>query len=359
MLFKDYAFENEKLNSIIEIIEMNPFRLAVIILKKNKKLIGTITDGDIRRFLLKGNSLNSVAKEIMNKNHISVSSGTSIKTIANLCRKFKIRGIPVVDSNGIFLEVVYPEKESKNTQKKSYNNNLSFAVIMAGGEGKRLRPLTKKTPKPMLKVDGIPLLERQIISLRDIGIKNIYLSVNYLSDIIKDYFRDGKDFGINIFYVNEKSKMGTAGSLRLLPENKLADNILVLNGDILTNFDFDSLLEFHIKNSSDITVTAINYQIEVPFGVIKNQGSDILKIVEKPSQNFLCNAGIYILSRSVLETIPINKFYNMTDLIEKSIKMKCKVNVFPIYEYWSDIGTAEDLKRANNLSIKGKTNENE
>ena len=195
------------------------------------------------------------------------------------------------------------------------------------------------------------------LNLKNIGITDIYISVNYLKEVIEDYFEDGKNFGVNISYIYEKRKMGTAGSLRLLPLSRCNKDLLVLNGDILTNFDFESLFEFHKTNISDITMAAINYEINIPFGVVENDDVNILKIREKPSQKFLCNAGIYIISKNILNDIPLNKFYNMTELLDKTIINGRNVKVFPIYEFWSDIGTIKDLQAANALYESKKVND--
>ena len=355
ILNKDCVFEDTTIRDVIKVIEFNPFRLAVV-LSNDKKLIGTVTDGDIRRFFLKKNNLETLATNVMNRNPISVKLGTSENIIQNLRKKNLIRGIPVVDLRGVFQYVSY--EETKHLKKINNNKKIdASAVIMAGGEGRRMMPLTKRLPKPMVKIDGIPLLQRQIINLKNIGITDIYISVNYLKDVIKDYFKDGKNFGVNISYIDEKQKMGTAGSLRLLPISKHNKPLLVLNGDILTNFDFESLFEFHKKNISDITMAAINYEINVPFGVVENDGVNVLKIREKPSQKFLCNAGIYLLSKNILNDIPLNNFYDMTELIDITIMNGRKVKVFPIYEYWSDIGTIKDLEIANNLYESNKIND--
>lgn len=209
-------------------------------------------------------------------------------------------------------------------------------------------PLTKNIPKPMIEINGIPLLERQMESLKSIGVFNIYISINYLGNLIKDYFGDGKDYGVQIKYINETEKLGTAGALGLIPDLNYQDPILVINGDIVTTSDFSHLYQFHADHQADITVTAKDYRIEIPYGVIKYEGVKITSIEEKPSQRFFCNAGIYVLTPQIINDIKSQKFLNMTDVIEQCISDGGSVSVFPLHEYWSDIGTEADLENARN-----------
>jgi len=227
---------------------------------------------------------------------------------------------------------------------------------MAGGQGMRLRPLTLDIPKSMVEINGIPLLERQIIKLKGIGVSTIYLAVNYLKDVIKDYFGHGESFGVNIKYINETMRLGTAGALSLIPDFNSTQPILVMNGDILTSSDFSHIFQFHLEHKSDITVTAKDYYIEIPYGVIQYEGVKIKSIKEKPSQRFFCNAGIYVLSAKIINNINSDKFLNMTDVIDQCINDGANVSVFPLHEYWSDIGTEQDLHAARS---KFKDNETE
>jgi NDP-sugar pyrophosphorylase family protein len=179
-------------------------------------------------------------------------------------------------------------------------------------------------------------------------ITQIYISINYLGEVIEDYFGNGRKFGVDIYYLHEKEKLGTAGALSLLPELDHLKPILVMNGDILTNSDFINLFNFHEDYQSDITVAATDYHIEIPYGVIQYSGVRITSIQEKPSQRFFCNAGIYVLSPQVIKKIPANKFFNMTDVIEQCLDDEGNVSVFPLHEYWTDIGTHKDLEDARN-----------
>ena len=202
----------------------------------------------------------------------------------------------------------------------------------------------------MIEIDGIPLLERQIKKLVEIGIKKIYISVNYLSEIIENHFKDGSKYGVIIHYLKETEKLGTAGSLSLLPESP-ERSILVMNGDVLTNSNFRNLFEFHNSNDAKMTVSAIDFKVTVPYGVIREKNGFIQKLEEKPSQRFFCNAGIYAISPEALKLISKRIFFNMTDLVELCLSKQIPVSVFPIHEYWSDIGTPSDLEKARNFFI--------
>jgi dTDP-glucose pyrophosphorylase len=324
-------------------IEATNRRIAVVV-SENCKLLGTLTDGDIRRFILSGGNLESTVASAMNPNPISAQDGCSDSYILDLMRVGNIMALPLVDKNGLFVRLVHRTDllSEKNSRGES---DFAFAVIMAGGEGMRLRPITDKIPKPMVDICGVPLLERQIQRLARAGLSRIYLSVNYLSHVIEDYFGDGSCFGLEIRYLREKEKLGTGGALSLLPETP-STPIIVMNGDILTTFDFISLNDFHKSQGAEITLAAVNYCVDIPFGVVQNSGFCVTGLVEKPSQRFLCNAGIYVLDPAILKQLPNSRAFNMTDIIDCCLAASKKVSVFPVHEYWSDIGTPADLDKA-------------
>lgn len=328
----------------IRIIEASSKRM-VVVLAENGELLGTITDGDIRRCLLIGGKIGSSVLDAMNKSPVTVFQGAPRSFILDQMRKRNVLGIPVLDENGKFLSIVHFNDLEEESESQHAENKFDFAVIMAGGEGTRLRPITLDIPKPMVEVGGVPLIERQVERLIKAGLKRVYISVNYLSDIIENHFGDGSKHGIEIRYLREQGKLGTAGSLGLLPE-KPAGPIIVMNGDILTTSDFESLYAFHSAHNAEITVAAIDYRIEIPFGVLQSEGVYVQELKEKPSQRFLCNAGIYALSPKILDHMTIPKFLNMTDIIENCLQKDMAVAVFPIHEYWSDIGTPDDLEKA-------------
>lgn len=340
----NFIYPSSTIRDAVEAIENNIERIVIVASKKNSELLGTITDGDIRRYILGNGSLDAPVSEVMNKNPVIATIKMSDSFVQQLFLQNNIRGIPLVDDQNKFIKLIY--KDDGLEDSISDKRTFGAAVIMAGGEGMRLRPVTLKIPKPMVEINGIPLLERQISNLQGIGIKTIFLAINYLGDVIKDYFGDGKKFGVKIKYINETIRLGTAGALGLIPELKIKEPVLVMNGDILTTSDFSHIFQFHLDENADITVTAKDYHISIPYGVIQYEGARIKSIQEKPSQRFFCNAGIYVLSPKMINSIQTNKFLNMTDVIEKCISLGGNVSVFPLHEYWSDIGTEKDLQTA-------------
>jgi dTDP-glucose pyrophosphorylase len=335
----------------IEAIEKTDKRIAVVIDEKSK-LVGTITDGDVRRSILAGGTLQTPVKDFMNSNPVTAFENSSKEALFNLMKNNNILAIPLVNKDGKFIDLSHISEISQD--KAEINKyNISTAVIMAGGLGMRLRPITENIPKPMVDIGGMPLLERQIKKLSGFGIQKIYLAVNYLSEVIESHFNDGSKHGVEIHYLKEKESLGTGGALSLLPE-KPDKPFLVMNGDVLTNSNFQSLSEFHFHQANDITIAGFSYNINIPFGVIDNNGPLVQTLQEKPSENFLCNAGIYILSPKALEQIPHSKFYNMTDLVNDYLGLGKPVSIFPIHEYWSDIGTSNDLDNARKIYTENK-----
>ncbi|MBU3564444.1 nucleotidyltransferase family protein [Polynucleobacter sp. MWH-HuK1] len=318
--------------------------MAVVVDAENR-LTGTLTDGDIRRHLLAGGSLDAQVAIAMNPNPLSAEEGSSDGYIKDLMRRGNVVAIPLLDRDRKYLRLIHLMDMDLNDSISDNAVGFSFAVIMAGGEGTRLRPLTETIPKPMVEIGGAPLLERQIQRLVKIGIPRVYISVNYLGHIIEEYFGNGEDFGIEISYLREQEKLGTAGALTLLPEHPTGP-ILVMNGDILTTSDLDSFYHFHNAHAANITIAAIDHRVHVPYGVIRTDGAFITGLVEKPSERFLCNAGIYALSPQALIHLEKNIHSNMTDLVNICLTKKLPVAVFPVHEYWNDIGTPSDLEKA-------------
>ncbi|MEO6023727.1 MAG: nucleotidyltransferase family protein [Burkholderiales bacterium] len=330
----------------IRAIEVSRRRIAVVV-SGDGRLVGTLTDGDVRRCLLAGGNLETPVSEAMNLKPMVAPSGSSEGYLIDIMRRGNILAIPLVDVAGRFVELVHLTDLSP-TDVESAETNFAFAVIMAGGEGMRLRPVTEDIPKPMVDIGGVPLLERQIRRLAKAQLRCVYLSVNYLSHVIEEYFGDGTGFGIEILYLKEHEKLGTGGALSLLPETPEAP-IIVMNGDILTASDFGSLSAFHHSYKAEVTVAAVDYHVNIPFGVISNEGPYVKGLTEKPSQRFLCNAGIYVVSPSAFELFPERRTFDMTDLIEACLVKSRRVAVFPVHEYWSDIGTPADLERVRRL----------
>jgi NDP-sugar pyrophosphorylase family protein len=255
--------------------------------------------------------------------------------------------LPLVDHAGVFQRVVHLT-DLGHDQHYEDARGFAFAVIMAGGEGTRLRPMTHRVPKPMLDIGGVPMIERQIERLVRAGIRRVYISVNYLGHVIEEHFGDGSTHGVEICYLREVERLGTAGALSLLPEQPDAP-VLVMNGDILTTSDFGSLFSFHAAYGAHITVAAVDYRVNIPYGVLQVDGAYVTAVTEKPSQRFLCNAGMYAVSPQSLGLIPPATFHDITDLIQKCLDRGLQVAVFPVHEYWTDIGTPDDLEKARAL----------
>jgi len=323
----------------LEIIDSGAVQIALVV-DSNDVLLGTITDGDIRRAILKGKTLDDTVEDVYFKKPTVASVDTSKEDIINLCTSKKIYQVPIVDENRRVIRVVILDELLK---PKSYEN---VVVLMAGGLGTRLRPLTNDTPKPLLKVGDKPIIETIIQGFVKYGFKNFILSVNYKAEMFKEYFGDGSKFGVNIEYIDEKKRLGTAGALSLMRE-KLKDDFFVMNGDLLTNVNFENLLKFHKESKADGTMCVREYDFQVPYGVVEVEDGSIKAITEKPVHKFFVSAGIYMLNPSVLQYIPDNEFFDMPTLFEKLIEQKRNAISFPIREYWLDIGRVEEYKRAN------------
>ena len=332
--------ESTSILEVLQIIDKSSKQLAIVV-DDNKRLLGTISDGDIRRALLNNISLNESVKDIYFKTPTVANINNSKEEIINICRVKKIHQIPVVDDNGNLIGI---EILDELISKEEKTNKV---ILMVGGLGTRLRPLTENTPKPMLKVGNKPILQTIVEKFAEYGYINIVMCVNYKSHIIQDYFGDGKEFGVNIEYILEEQRMGTAGALSLLTEKPI-EPFFVMNGDLLTNVNFEHLHDYHLSNNSMGTMCVREYDFQVPYGVVNISNSKITSIEEKPTHKFFVSAGIYMLSPEVLEFIPQNQFYDMPTLFEKMISEKQNAISFPLREYWLDIGRMEEFEKANN-----------
>lgn len=320
---------------------------VLLLCKENNLLVGILTDGDIRRAILKNISFDNSCITIAGKRPLTAPSNISAINALNLMdtgRDFIVNQLPLVDSEGRVVGILL------RRDLISEESIPISAVIMAGGFGKRMRPFTEDLPKPMLEVGGRPLLEHTIDQLCQSGINNVNITTHYRAEAIQKHFGDGADFGIRINYVPEDQPLGTAGALSLLEPHD--EPILVINGDILTKVDFRSMLKFHQENNSDLTVGVSRYDIQIPFGVVDTNGIVVQGITEKPQMNFLVNAGIYLIEPSVLDDVPEGEPFDMTDLIQILSEKGGRIINFPIVEYWLDIGELSDYERAQN-DIKG------
>lgn len=251
-----------------------------------------------------------------------------------------IKQVPVIDGNGYVIKLELIDELLKETTLDNW------VVLMAGGLGTRLQPLTEDCPKPMVQVGGKPVLETILVNFIDQGFNKFFIAVNHFASQIQKYFGDGSYWGAEIEYLTEDKKMGTAGALSMLPE-KPAKPVLVMNGDLLTKVNFEQLLDFHSQHEADATMCVREYSFQIPYGVIKIEENCIKEIDEKPVQQFFVNAGIYVLEPEALELIPEQQYFDMTTLFEQLIANNMKSAVFPIREYWIDIGYHGDYERAN------------
>ncbi len=322
---------------VLEVIQNGNAQIALVVDNK-KKLLGTISDGDIRRSILKKGNLQINAELIMRRNFKFITVDENIEQALKKMKKEKIFQIPVIDKNGILLDLLLLKDFLRVEEKK---NNL---VIMAGGKGLRLRPYTEKCPKPMLKINGKPILEIILEQCIESGFREFHFSVNYLKNQIIDYFGNGEKWDVNINYLIEKKPLGTAGSLQLLP--KQSQPFIVINGDLLTRLDLNRILNFHIENEADATLGVRNHTEKVPYGVVKVEGTRLLSFEEKPTFNHLVNAGVYVINPNLLDIIKVNSFLDMPNFLEIAKDKSYKINVYPIHEYWLDIGKPEFLKKA-------------
>ncbi|KAF1082722.1 MAG: D-arabinose-5-phosphate isomerase [Candidatus Rifleibacterium amylolyticum] len=310
---------------------------------EDRVLRGIITDGDIRRAMMKGISFSSKCETIANKKPVIAPVNIELQNALQLmdfAKDFILNHLPLVDENNRIVGLLLRSDIAKS-EKLALN-----AVVMAGGFGSRLRPLTENIPKPMLQVGNRPLLETVLKQLKDIGIDKAHITTHYKPEVIRKYFGNGKEIGIDISYINEEQPLGTAGSLASI---SAADNkpFLVTNGDILTKVNYHAMFEFHKRQRADLTVAMRNHEINFPYGILECCDFKIKSVEEKPLLSFLVNAGIYIVEPSVLDLIPKKTVFHMTDLIKLLIEQDRNVVGFPIHEYWLDIGKPADYSKAN------------
>jgi dTDP-glucose pyrophosphorylase len=330
---------NSTIREALNIIDASAMQIALVLNDKNK-LIGTVTDGDIRRGLLSGLALDDSIESIIYKTPTVCTINSSKEEILKIAFEKKLYKIPIVDFEGTLVGI---EEVDGFIKQEEYPYKV---VLMVGGLGRRLSPLTDNKPKPLLNVGNKPLLETIIDNFSKYGLKNFILSVNYKSEMIEDYFGDGSKFGVNIKYVHENKRMGTAGALSLMRE-ELTTTFLVMNGDLLTNINFDHMISYHVEYQAVATMGIKQYDLQVPYGVVNVNEQRIVSIEEKPSHKFFVNAGIYILDKSVLNEIPYDTFYDMPTLFETIIANNNIAVSFLIREYWLDVGQRSDYEQAN------------
>lgn len=324
-----------------------------LVVDENRRLEATVTDGDVRRAILCGVELDQWVSDFLTSREdsgdyrrpVTAPAGTAPTELLRLMAEHCIRQVPLLDSEQRVVDIAI------DSDYLSAPTLPLDGLIMAGGFGKRLMPLTEKCPKPMLPVSGKPILEHLVCKLRAAGIHHVSISTHYLAESIVEHFHDGRNFGVDIEYVDEDQPMGTAGSLARASVGNLP--LLVVNGDILTSLDFRAMLEFHRDHSADMTVAVQQYEVRIPYGVITTDGIDAVRIVEKPTLRNFVNAGIYLVQPSVCNMVPSDHAFDMPDLITSLISAQRRVICFPIREYWLDIGQIEQYELASMDAARG------
>ena len=323
----------------IRIIDQGSLKIALVV-DDSEKLLGVVTDGDIRRGILRHVDLQASVEAVTNTSPIVCQPTDSMDTIRTLLEKRVLLHMPIVENGRITDLITWEEAHSPK-----HRDNPIF--LMAGGFGKRLRPLTDQTPKPLLKVGDKPILESIIKRFVESGFTKFYISLHYLPEMVIEHFGDGREWGADIRYVKEDKPLGTGGALGLLPNDDLPDSpLIMMNGDVLTQVDFEQLLIFHEQHAAAATMCVRQYEIKVPFGVVTASDSMVTNIIEKPTQEFFVNAGIYVLDADLVRNVPRDTSIDMPTLLNNQIAAGKPVAMFPIHEYWLDIGQKEDFDQA-------------
>tara|TARA_B110000305_G_C19461139_1_gene654471 strand:+ start:4003 stop:5040 length:1038 start_codon:yes stop_codon:yes gene_type:complete len=323
----------KRLNSLKNISRL------ILFVVENNKVVGSITDGDIRRSILNDSDLNKKVIEICNTNFIfKEETNGYIDLKSDINENLKI--LPILFKDKTLSRIIDLDKIKSIIPVE--------CVIMAGGRGKRLSPLTDNIPKPMLKLGSKPIIEHNIDNLISFGIKKFYISINYLGNLIKDYFGDGSSKGIEIIYIQEDTPLGTAGSLTLISKFKY-DKILLINSDLFTNVNIEKMYLNLFKNNSDMVIASSIYKVDIPFAIFEENSNTIHSFKEKPTFTYPLNAGIYLFKKNLISLIPSDLFFDITDLMKKAMENNYKLTHEPILGFWIDIGSPTDLKRANEL----------
>ncbi|MHA1598198.1 MAG: nucleotidyltransferase family protein [Alphaproteobacteria bacterium] len=340
------------MRDVLACIEKNGEGVAVIVSGAGK-FLGLVTDGDIRRAILANVDFEQPVSGFLDGKAtgtppLTAPDGTRHAELCLIMDEHLVRHLPIVDDAGKFVGLGLMSEISRDPDPELPLR----AVVMAGGFGQRLRPLTRDTPKPLLPVGEKPVIEHIIEKLRLSGIRKISITTHYQAEQIRDYFGDGSDWGVALDYTHEDEPLGTAGALALITDS--GEPLVVINGDILTTVDFRAMLEFHKETGAELTVGVRKYDFTVPFGVIEADGARVTKLEEKPSTALFINAGVYLLEPALLSQIPTGRQFHMTDLIEALLEDDRPVSSFPIHEYWTDIGQLKDYVQAQSDARGGK-----
>jgi dTDP-glucose pyrophosphorylase len=336
---KTLVDDSASIREAIRAIDESALQIALVVDAK-QRLVGTVTDGDVRRGLLRGIGLDTPAAEIMNRQPLTCPAALGRDAALAVMRSADVKQVPLLDAEGRVVGLELLGDVLKRTQRDNW------VVLMAGGLGQRLMPLTEDCPKPLLRVGGQPILEIILKNFARQGFSRFFLSVNYKAEMVRDYFGDGSRWGVHIEYLQEDEKLGTAGALALLPERP-TEPLLVMNGDVLTAVSFASMLDFHVEHQATATMAVREHTVEVPFGVIDLAADDYLAgVTEKPRYSWFINAGVYVIEPGVLDLLEPGKPIDMPALFQRVLARHQRIAAFPVREYWRDIGRLEDLESA-------------
>lgn len=337
--WREIALRSEAtIHEALQVLNQGGMQIALVV-DDDCHLVGTVTDGDIRRALLKGHALDAAIAPVMNPNPITGLEEEDPASWQRTMLRHALRHLPVLDTRGCVVGLVRYQSPSEPVRNTP-------VIIMAGGLGSRLRPLTEHTPKPLIPIGSKPVLETIIENFVDQGFRRIHLCINYKGEMIREHFGDGEHLGAEISYIEENTRLGTAGALSLLPEVP-REPAIVMNGDLLTKVDFVRLLDFHKKQGFVATMATRDYHHHIPYGVLElAQGYRVKRLIEKPTERYQVSAGIYILDPKVFRRVPDQQFYDMPTLFDRLIDDGHPVGSFPLRDYWIDIGRLEDLERA-------------
>ncbi len=325
--------------NVVENLTRSGLRLSLVC-DSNGRLIGIVSDGDIRRGLLAGRGLDDHVDSILNPKFASAPQGTKLSELQSLAARLNVTHLPLMDREGRPTGLFIGQPRDESTPLPN------TVVIMAGGKGMRLRPLTADIPKPMLHVGGKPIIQHIIEGLRGEGFRDFVFSINYLGEQIHDHFGDGSGWGIDISYVREREPLGTAGSLSLLGR-EFSEPLLVVNGDVFLEAKIADMLDFHNAQEADVTVGVKAHETQIPFGVVKLEGPRIIDIQEKPFHSDFVNAGVYVIAPKIIKRLEPGGYLDMPDLVTSIVDVDVVVG-FPLHEDWLDLGRPEDLLRAEN-----------
>jgi len=319
-------------------IDQEALRLALVV-DENDRLLGTVSDGDVRRALIKHLPLSTQVSKLMNTNPRVAKVGTSREILFSVMESNDLLSIPIVEEGVLVgLETLH------HVLQKQRHENVVF--LMAGGFGTRLRPLTNDRPKPLLNIGGKPILETILESFVASGFYRFYISTHYMPEMIREHFEDGSKWGVEIEYIHEASPLGTGGAMGLLPSDLSDKPLIVMNGDVLTKVDFEQLLNYHKEVDAAATICVREHEHQIPYGVVEAEGHRITQMVEKPVQKMFVNAGIYVISPSIVSSVEPNQAIDMPTLLDQRMRKGELIAMFPVHEYWLDIGRFEDFNRA-------------